>query len=99
MRFKKLLFACKGLEWALLDPPSEVTAIPDKVFEKLRTVSGDQAHTYVTAMAESFKKKEDLLGQNYTKIQKYTKITAVCAEESHATILHVQCMLPYQIKK
>ena len=31
--------------------------------------------------------------------QKHTKVEAVCAKDSHAAVLYVQCMLPCQIKK
>lgn len=109
VRFRKLLFACKGFRWAFLEEPSEVNAITEAAFEKLRSTSREQADTYVKAMAELYRKKEDLLStkdappmddvQAYSRYlcQKQAKVETVFAEESQAAALYVQFMLPRRI--
>ena len=109
MRFRKLLFACQGMPYAVLDPPSQVDDITQKTFDKLRTAPREHAGTYLMATAELYRKKENLLSSKDAPptddvlahkgylCQKREKLEAIFAEESQAATLYVQFMLSHQI--
>ena len=108
VRFKKLLFACNGMKWALLNPASEVNVIVQKALDNLRQPG--VTSSYVKAVAELMDKHEWLLSDKnapstddvqahaeYLRLQ-YAKLVEIFAEESKAAVLYAEFMLPRQIK-
>lgn len=100
VRFKKL-FACKAANYAVLQPPSEVLAIVDKVTARLQAAYDDDLKT---AAAELVKKRELLCSKAGLDTedeaileQALVNMKVIFTEESQAAVLYTDFMLPRRI--